>query len=77
MTQIAPPDIPPSINPIGLRQYFQHLNSWIFQSLKNKIDINEATHGVILVSPAGKVWRITVTDAGAVTTTAVPLGSHP
>jgi hypothetical protein len=75
MTDTRPPDIPIEVEP-KLYAYLARLNAWAFESFKGKIPVKEATHAVLLMSPGGKVYSITVTDAGALTTTLVPLGSH-
>ena len=73
-----PPDIPSGIGSPTLTDFFRRLIQWTDLSLKSKIPFDEATDGVYLISsPGGKVYKITVTDAGALVTTLVPLGSHP
>jgi hypothetical protein len=49
-----------------------------FSSLDNTISFSvsriEAVDGILLQSPNGSVYKLSVNNAGALTTTAVPLG---
>jgi hypothetical protein len=72
-----PPNIPSAVGASVLHDYLMRLNSWLYTSLQSKLTMNTAVNGILLQSPGGKVYNITVTDAGAVTATLVTLGSHP
>lgn len=49
-----------------------------FAALDNFVSIavtrSEAVESILLLSPGGLVYKVTVTDDGALTTTQVPLG---
>jgi hypothetical protein len=70
-----PPDLPsiPGLND-QLAQYLRNFSLWCRGGFRERQDMNVAAPGVLLLSPGGKVFQVTVSDAGAVTATAVPLG---
>lgn len=77
MTSPLPPNIPSAVGQQVLHDYLARLNAWISTGLQSKVPVNTAVGGILLQSPGGKVYKLTVTDAGALTATAVPLGSNP
>jgi hypothetical protein len=56
------------------REYFRFSFSLIERLFSRTVSTTEAVSGVLLQAPNGSVWRVGVTDAGALTTTSVPLG---
>jgi hypothetical protein len=74
----APPELPniPKIQP-ELADYLRRFAMWVNKQFQYKISTDIAVDNVMLISPSGKVYRITVGDSGTLTTTLVPLGSHP
>lgn len=75
---LTPPDLPniPNIQP-ELAEYLRRVTMWAAKQFTFKVPIDTATHGVLLQSPSGKVYAITVDDSGTLIATLVPLGSHP
>lgn len=53
------------------RDYFLRLVNVIRNALANTIDTQQSVGEFYLRSPSGKVYRVTVSDAGALTTTYV------
>lgn len=56
------------------RRWMRDLVDRIAESLLRVVTTSEAVPFVLLLSPAGKVFRVTVSDAGALTATEVPQG---
>jgi hypothetical protein len=56
------------------REYFRFSFALIEKTILRTVGTNEAVSGILLQAPNGSVWRVEVTDAGALTTTSVPLG---
>jgi hypothetical protein len=54
--------------------YFNRTFSSIETAINARIPKIEATDSVLLLSPSGSVYKVTVSDAGVLTTTAVALG---
>jgi hypothetical protein len=57
-----------------LAQYLRTFSLWVRSGFRNRQDINVATAGILFLTPNGSVFNVTVSDAGVVTATAVPLG---
>ena len=74
----APPDLPniPNIQP-EMADYLRRFATWANKQMQYKISTDIAIDGLLLISPSGKVYKISVNDSGVVTSTLVPLGSHP
>jgi hypothetical protein len=73
-----PPDLPniPKIQP-ELTDYLRRFAVWANKQMQYKIPNDEAQDHFLLRSSTGKVYKISVSDTGTVTSTLVPLGSHP
>jgi len=73
-----PPDLPniPKIQP-ELADYLRRFATWANKQMQYKIPNDEAQDHFLLLSPSKKVYKISVNDSGVVTSTLVPLGSHP
>ena len=55
----------------GLADYLRDLVKGIQSGLGEKIPIETASPAILLEAPDGGIWRITVDNAGVVTSTAV------
>lgn len=64
------PPAPPAYDP----GYFTRALSEISRAVGETVNRFEAAPSLLLQSPAGKVYKLTVDDAGVVTTEEVPLG---
>jgi len=64
------PPVPPSYD----SGYFNRAFATFSQAINGSIRKIEAVDGVLLQSPDGAVWKVTVDNSGNVTTTSVPLG---
>jgi hypothetical protein len=64
------PPAPPNYDP----GYFTRALSEISRFLGEAVTRFEAAPSLLLQSPGGKVYKLTVDDAGVVTTEEVPLG---
>jgi hypothetical protein len=58
-----------------MNNYLRSFSLWCRTGFRERQDMNVAAAQILLLSPGGKVYSITVTDAGVVTATAVALGS--
>jgi hypothetical protein len=72
-----PPDVPSTIEqPVA--DYLRRLSLWAFQEIDKKIPKDEATPGLVLVAydvnVNPKVFKVQVTNAGALQANAVPYG---
>ncbi|CAB4146549.1 hypothetical protein UFOVP500_28 [uncultured Caudovirales phage] len=56
------------------REYFRFSFSLLERQLQRTVSTTEAVQGILLQAPDGSVWKVQVTNAGALTTTSVPLG---
>jgi hypothetical protein len=60
--------------------YSQSTFNTIFDTIKRSIlsgvSVDEAVESVLLQSPDGTVYKVTVSNTGTLTTTVVPLGSR-
>ena len=65
----TPPPAPPTIKDPAVVQYLQLLNLFYLRELQALVDRNTAVAYIHLQSPAGKVFQVTVDDAGVLTTT--------
>jgi hypothetical protein len=75
----APPELPniPKIQP-ELADYLRRLSAWADKQMQYKIATDIAIGGILILTPSKqKVYRISVDDSGVITSTLVPLGSHP
>jgi hypothetical protein len=72
-----PPDIPSMPKaPPQLVDYLRRLNTWMNQQLQSKIPMSTAVPSIMLISsPGGLVWKLTVSDNGTFTAVQVPPGS--
>jgi hypothetical protein len=66
------PTPPPTYNPSAFATIFDTLK----RALTFAVSSDEAVAGVLLQSPDGSVYKLTVDNAGNLVTTAVPLGSR-
>jgi hypothetical protein len=68
----------PLIFPLPPPQYDQGYLTRVLENLRTTlrgaVSKEEAVDGILLQSPDGSVWRLSVDNTGAVTTTQVPLG---
>lgn len=55
---------------------FNTILDTIKKSMIPAVSIEEAAGGILLQSPNGSVYKLTVDDTGTLVTTAVPLGSR-
>jgi hypothetical protein len=70
-----PPNLPTiQGQPAQLTNYLQTFALWCRGMFQSKLDANVALPAIILLSPGGLAFRLTVDDAGALTSTQVPLG---
>jgi hypothetical protein len=71
-----PPPTLPGVTGLNeqMNNYLRTFSLWARGGFRERQDINVASAGILLLSPGGKVFRVTVSDAGALTATAVPLG---
>jgi hypothetical protein len=58
----------------SLNNYLGQVLLWANKNFATTLRGNQALPGLMLLSPGGKVFNVTVTDAGAVTTTPVVTG---
>ena len=72
----TPPPLPVNQN-APLASYLQRLQLWLTASFKSCVRSDQGVSGLILVSSGGKVWEVTVTDAGALHTTQMTPGQPP
>lgn len=63
---LPPPDYRP--------EFITRLLDAIRASFGDAVGKTEAVESVLLLSPGGKVWKLTVDDSGVLDTTEVPLG---
>ncbi len=56
------------------REYFRFSFSLLERLLSRTVNTSEAVQGILLQAPDGSVWKVQVDNAGALTTTSVPLG---
>ena len=64
------PTPPETYNASNMAAAFQSIKS----AMGDAVSPTQSVGGIMLQSPNGSVYRITVSNAGAVTATAVPLG---
>ena len=71
-----PPPVLPAIPGLDerLAQYLRTFSLWVRGGFRERQDMNVATAGILLQSPAGKVFQVVVSDTGVISTVAVPLG---
>jgi hypothetical protein len=75
-TAQPPPDIPGGAGfSESEANYLRSFALWCRNGFATKLDVSMAAPGILLLSPGDKVFRITVSDTGVVTATAVALGS--
>lgn len=55
---------------------FNTIMDTVKRSLIPVVSADEATSGILLQSPNGSVYKLTVDNSGTLVTTAVPLGSR-
>ena len=65
---MQPPVIPPAPDRFD-RSYFDRVAESIRRAFIPVVNENEAASRVLLLSPGGKVYALSVSDAGALTTT--------
>jgi len=58
------------------REYFRFSFSLIERTLLRTVGTNEAVGSIMLQAPNGSVWKVAIDNAGALTTTSVPLGQN-
>jgi hypothetical protein len=58
-----------------MNNYLRTFSLWCRNGFRTKMDITAAAPGILLLSPGGSVYQLTVADDGTVTTAAVALGS--
>jgi hypothetical protein len=69
--RISPFPLPPALyTPSFMARVLDNLRV----AFSNAVGTTEAAPFVLLQSPAGKVYKVTVSDTGSLTTTEVPLG---
>jgi hypothetical protein len=61
---------PPNYQPGFLTRTLESLRG----TLRSAVSKDEAVDGILLQSPDGSVWKVTVDNAGSLVTTQVPLG---
>jgi len=66
------PNPPPTYDQATLN----NMMDTIKRSLIPVVSAQEATDGILLQSPNGSVYKLTVSNTGTLVTTAVPLGSR-
>jgi hypothetical protein len=59
----------PPFKEVGLTQYLDSLSEDIVRELYTRATVTEPVFEVLLTSPAGKVWSVTISDAGILTAT--------
>lgn len=76
--QSAPPDIPPMPTvPPSIPNYLRVLNIWLTQQLASKVPAQSAVPSIMLLSPGGVTWKLTVQDNGSFIGERVTPGSKP
>lgn len=63
--------VPPNSLEVGIRAYTMNLVKALNIVLQNKQSVNTAQPSVLLASPNGSVYTVTVTDAGVLQTALV------
>jgi hypothetical protein len=66
------PNPPPAYNPSPFATIFDTIK----RAMTFAVSTEEAVAGILLQSPDGSVYKLTVDNAGNLVTTAVPLGSR-
>jgi len=56
--------------------YFNRAFATFSQAINRSVQKFEAVDGILLQAPDGSVWKVTVSNTGTLTTTAVPLGQQ-
>jgi hypothetical protein len=78
LTSQAEQPPPPLPGATGLNEqmnnYLRTFSLWCRNSFRQRQDKDVATAGILFVTPNGSVYQVTVSNAGVVTATAVPLG---
>jgi hypothetical protein len=71
-----PPDLPsmPDVSST-LTNYLRTFSLWCRQGFAAKLNANSALPGILMQSPGGKVFKITVNDSGALQSTPIALAS--
>lgn len=64
--------VPPSYD----SGYFNRAFATFSQAINRSVTKYEAVDGILLQAPNGSVWKVTVSNTGTLTTTAVPLGQQ-
>jgi hypothetical protein len=57
-----------------LGNYLRNFSLWTRNGFASKLDVSSAAPGILLLSPGGLAFRITVDDTGALKSVQVPLG---
>jgi len=63
--------LPPPPEPFAMARFCKDLMNWLTGEFLRYTRKDEAVQSIYLISPSKKVYQITVTDAGVVTTTLV------
>lgn len=65
-----PPDLP-QIDRMDSRlaTYLRQVTTWAAKQLRRPLDPEQAVDHIFLLSPAGKIYKITVSDMGTIVTT--------
>lgn len=66
------PPVPPSYD----NGYFNRAFATFSQAVNQSVTKFEAVESILLQAPDGSVWKVTVSNTGTLTTTAVPLGQQ-
>lgn len=74
-TVTPPPQIPqdPTLSS-AIATYLSALSNYIVRELRRRPIANTAQNSVLLLSPAGKIWEVKVSDAGVLSTTQIIAG---
>jgi hypothetical protein len=74
-----PPDLPDLAGSTpNLPDYLRRFATWANQQLQSKVPQNSAVPSILLISsPGGIIWKLTVADNGTFTAVQVPPGSTP
>ena len=66
------PPVPPSYD----NGYFNRAFATFSQAVNQSVTKFEAVESILLQASDGSVWKVTVSNTGTLTTTAVPLGQQ-
>jgi hypothetical protein len=77
---IAPPTVPQDLDP-KTREYLQRFSAWMAHELFKTVTTDQAVSKILLLAsdekPPKHAFQLTVNSGGALSVTAVPLGSTP